>query len=87
VWPSPDGEGYCCAPGEPNCECMPLGAFVTDPSECDLVGCAGAHPMDWHLTWDAHGCPIYTLTSEHCCRCADAGQDGGDDAAVAGAGG
>lgn len=66
---SPDGEGYCCAPDYPTCECASLGGFVTDPSACGSMRWCDGAPADWILGTDAHGCMSYTVRIPTVCGC------------------
>lgn len=77
VTPSPDGAGYCCPPGVPSCDCTSTGGFTIDPAVCEWgYRICDAHPSDWHLETDAHGCMAYSTTMDFCCNCPDAGPEG-----------
>ena len=82
--PSPDGEGWCCQPGAPTCNCGYFGGFVRERCQCgDRAGGPGSPygacdlaPADWVLGTDAHGCQRYTgrWPGTACCNCGpDAG--------------
>lgn len=83
---SPDGEGWCCQPGFPTCDCGYYGGFVRDRCDCGhgilgrtpYGGCDVA-PPDWVLGTDEHGCMRYTArAATECCGCPpDAGPDTG----------
>ena len=77
--PSPDGEGWCCQPGFPTCDCGYFGGFVAERCDCDVItgawnspfGLCDLHPYDWVLGTDAHGCARYSARppSGNCCNC------------------
>lgn len=85
--PSPDGEGWCCQPGYPTCDCGYFGGFVHDRCVCGGVpsGIIGENPYgdcdlappDWILETDEHGCMRYRARSSTtaCCNCFDAGTE------------
>ena len=79
--PSPDGEGWCCAPGAPTCDCGYFGGFVRDRCACgdhtlsrgldSPFGWCDLSPLDWVHEVDAHGCPRYRTRNPTtaCCNC------------------
>jgi hypothetical protein len=66
---SPDGQGFCCQPGYPTCDCGYFGGFVRDRCHCgerarrgpdpSPFGYCDLAPPDWILETDAHGCAAY----------------------------
>lgn len=91
---SPDGEGWCCLPGYPTCNCGYFGGFVVDPCDCGRItgrpdspyGYCDLAPTDWVLGVDSHGCERYSARwpPTACCNCLpDAGpMSSGIDAAT-----
>lgn len=73
--PSPDGQGYCCQPGYPTCDCGYFGAFVKTRCECGMQNAPGRGwcdlaPPDWILGTDEHGCRVYHAgPPTACCNC------------------
>jgi hypothetical protein len=79
---SPDGQGWCCQPGYPTCDCGYFGGFVRERCQCgersrpgidpSPYGSCDLAPPDWILETDAHGCSAYharTPTTACCFGC------------------
>ena len=76
-----DGGGVCCPMSEVSCDCVRVGGWSEDGSDCDDWTACDVWPSHYVRGVDTHGCPRWFTTGGHpedeCCNCPPEEEDGG----------